>query len=476
MSASKPSLFKRPAWAAAPNATAASAGKLSVFGQLNVAEDIVAEDRRKREEREAKQRAKAEKLSAKSIADDEQPAPKKRRISKDRESSPVDSETSSTHAGSSPFKASTPEPVETKRSLRSTPKKNQVLLEGIEPESRKKPERKTTVISLDESDDDGSGDLISPAPTPRQKPSAGPSTSTRASKPEPAPPPEDEEDDPFLRELQRKARESTRQQQNARRSQPPIETPGAATDEHGSPSQASPDTSQLIDTTQPTQPTTREANVAIWIKTHIPNTKDLVVNRRASQILQQVREFWINKHKLEPALASQVFFAWRGTRLYNSSTAQSLINILKREAGIPLHSDEDPSEGKLHVDAVTQDILDQQARAKAQLAAAVEAAQNGAAEEDDDAANADDAGEGPPEPPKKESLLLILRCKGVEELKLSVRPSTRVSKIMSAFQSQRKIDKSKKCWLVFDGDRLDEDEAAGGVGFDDACVVEVHPR
>jgi hypothetical protein len=472
MSASKPSLFKRPAWAAVPNAAAANTGKLSVFGQLNVAEDIVAADRRKREEREAKQRSKAEKL--KSPVHNEEPAPKKRRISKDRESSPVDSETSSTQASSPPAKATTPEPIETKRTLRSTPQKKKVLLEGIEEESRQKPKRKTTVISLDDSDDDDNGDLVSPAPTLKQKPVASRSPAAQKRKPETVFLPEDEEDDPFLRELQRKAREQARQQQTTRLSQPPKNTSGNTPDEPDSPSRTSPDTSQPPNNTQSTQQPTREPNVAILIKTHIPNTKDLVVRRHSSGVLQPVREFWIKKHNLEPALASQIFLSWRGTRLYNSSTAQSLINILKREAGIPADSDEDPSNGNLMVDAVTQDILDQQARAKAQLAATAEAGQNGTAE-DDDSANAE-AEERPPEPAKKASLLLILRCKGVEELKLSVRPSTRVSKIMSGFQSQRKIDKSKKCWLVFDGDRLDEDMSAEEVGFDDACVVEVHPR
>ena len=80
------------------------------------------------------------------------------------------------------------------------------------------------------------------------------------------------------------------------------------------------------------------------------------------------------------------------------------------------------------------------------------------------------------EPPKPDGIVIFLRCQDVEELRIRVRPSTKISKIMRGFQSQRQIDKSKTCYLVFDGERLDENTTVQAAEFEDECVVEVHPR
>lgn len=456
MSGSKPSLFSRPAWAATSKPTTSDAQQ-PVFGQQHLYEDIVAIERKQKAEREERRRVKAEKAALKSSEEDVERASKKRRLSK--EPTPGPSDTDASNRSTSPVQSRTPELVKPVRSLRSTPKKDIRLSEGLgESPSRTTKSTSTAVINLDDSDGEvGETNRDAYEMNAKLGASVSPAKARKQSKPQL--PPEDEEDDPFLRELQIKAREKARQQRlEAERK---AASPSQGTDAR-SPSFDQSGASPSIGTPEATasQIPTLETNVAIWIQTKIPNTKELIINRHTSQPLQKVREFWTQKHKLPPALADKVFFTWRGTRLYNSSTTQSLIDIVKKEKGIPLDSDEDPTRGQLQITAVTQDILDQEERAKEQEAKAARAAEEEAVQEEK----------------PKEGIVLILRCKGVEDMTLRVRPNTKVGKIKRAFQSQRNIDREKTCWLVFDGDRLEEELTAEDAGFEDHNVVEVHPR
>lgn len=468
MSAAKPSLFNRPAWAAKSTPASDVADK-PVFGQHRVYDEIIAEEARKREARETRRKAKAEKTAAKLQNEVEEPVTKKRRLTDEAPDEPGDSDTGLS-SPSSP-RRDTPEPLTEKRLTRRAPNKEDKLLTGLDDPQRHSvtTPKKPTVISLDDDNDsiDDSQDAYNANAqnTPSQK-----TPLQQAVKPPapPPPPPLDEDEDPFIRELQRKAREKARRQELERnrpiQSTSPTRAGSARSPsfEYGPNSPRSPVSTKAGATPDSSGGSVQpEPNVAILIKTHIPGTKDLVVNRHASQSLLHVKNYWCARHKLEPSFAQQVFFTWRGTRLYNSSTMTSLINILKKEQGIPLSSDEDPSNGRIQVDAVTQEILQEQQKAR-------EAAQQAAERSHEE--------EQPPPTPKKEGIILLLKCKGVEPMPLRVRPNTSVAKIMRAFQSQRSIDKAKTCWLIFDGERLDEGMTVESVGFEDEDEVEVHPR
>ena len=267
---------------------------------------------------------------------------------------------------SSPAKPSTPEREKPRRTLRNTPTKHKdtALLKGIEDEGKlRKAQPKTTVISLEESDEDTASAIVQTVP-PSQKDTVKASAPPALVKPRKPPVVEDEEDDPFLREVQRKAREKAQQQQRVTKVEESRVQSAVATERT--------ETTGL-NADPPPSAETQKGKISILVQTRIPGTKDLVVQRQASGSLRAVKEYWTQRHNLEPAFAQQVLFTWRGTKLYNSSTTQSLIDILKRENGIPLESDEDPSKGKIMLEAVTQDILDQQAREKEKLAAAAEA-------------------------------------------------------------------------------------------------------
>lgn len=467
MSAAKPSLFNRPAWAAKSTPTTDVAEK-PVFGQHRVYDEIIAEEARKREAREARRKAKAEKAAAKVQNEVGEPVTKKRRLTGEAPDEPGDSDTGLS-IPSSP-RNDTPEPVTRKRLTRAAQSTEDKLLTGLDDPQRHSvtTPKKPTVINLEDDNDSIDGNQGAYTANAQTTPSKESLRSQQAVKPPPPPPPLDEDEDPFIRELQRKAREKARQQETERNRAIKSTSPTRAGSARSPSFDQGPNTPQSpVSTRTGATPDSSggsiqaEPNVAILIKTHIPGTKDLVVNRHASQSLLHVKNYWCARHKLEPSFAQQVFFTWRGTRLYNSSTMTSLINILKKEQGIPLSSDEDPSNGRIQVDAVTQEILQEQQKAR-------EAAQR--------AAEGTHEEEQPPPTPKKEGIILLLKCKGVEPMPLRVRPNTSVAKIMRAFHSQRSIDKTKTCYLVFDGERLDEAMTVESVGFEDEDEVEVHPR
>jgi Ubiquitin-2 like Rad60 SUMO-like len=349
------------------------------------------------------------------------------------------------------------------------------------------PRQNTVVIELGDDDSDGprantvirethttraTSEIRKETPTP-------PSPSKAQAHPEPES--EDSEEDEYLRALKQKARERARLQRLASNQQKPPAAPSPGNDAR-SPSigQTHPYSASSPDQTanQHTDPfdqskatVDEDAEVAILIKSLIPNSKPLVVNRKASQPLQQVKDFWCARQSFEPSFAAKVFFTWRGTKLFNSSTMRTVLRQLKKERGCDPEGSDDPSKGKITLEAMTQEIYDDRQRAKERKAAAVANSEN--------ASEADGTEEAPtpaPEPPKIPGIIVKLTSQGLEPMPLRVRPHTSIDKIMRAFQGQRGIDRDKTCWLVFDGDRLAKERSVKDVGFEDGDEIEVYPR
>ena len=469
--APKRSLFNRPAWASSTNALPESKDA-STFGRQQVYGDILELERQKREKRESKAKARAEKEEAKredAARQEAEPKAKKRRISEkdeddsDDQSSRANSQTSK--SGQDDSSSETPH----KRVTRSTPTKNKALRRGPGEDTGSK----TGVINLEEDYDDDLTRTATPTKT-----SYKPKPSPRAARSKPVPlESESEEEDGYLRELKQKAREKARLQQSKSVTERTAAS-ASAVDVGNTPilgqSQINSSHSSTIPENAVASTTTPSAEsdpeVALFIKSVIANTKPLVVNRRISQNLQQVREAWCHKQGFELAFSARIFFAWRGVRLFNSTTPRSLIQRLKAEAGESPNSGADPSFGKITLEAMTQEIYDERQKAAQRKAASKAAGEDAYSEMAmPEAAPVEVA-------PKKEGIVLRLVCKDLEPFPLRVRPNTSVAKIMKAFSHQRMTDKTMECHLFWDGDRLDPAQSAEEVGFENNDEVEVHPK
>jgi hypothetical protein len=173
-------------------------------------------------------------------------------------------------------------------------------------------------------------------------------------------------------------------------------------------------------------------------------------------------------------MAKKVFLTWRGNKLFNTTTSRHILRTLKAErknSGIGgLDSDEDAiqSEGKIEVEAVTEDILTERKRLK---------------EKEDwllDASHGDEGlplGEAEESRPQKEpDVQLMLNSPGLESVALKVRPTTLISKVMAGFKKIRQVDQAKTCWLIFDGERLPPETRICDTEIEDGDVVDVQIR
>jgi len=469
---SKRSLFNKPAWAS--KSSSAKAGTEPIFGRNQVYEDIVEAERKRREIREAKARERARQEK-----DSVDRNPKRRRVSDEVEDEDdgEDSDAQSVNTTASGKSLGTDKP-KGRPVTRSTPQKEK-LVDGLDhslkAKSPRKPKSQPATIVLDDDEDKEADETYSAttakpkSPIP-QKPNSKPSEF------------ESDEEDEHIQELKRKAKERARLK-SLGTNQDRANTPTSTSIPSRSVS-ADPATSASVPSpaATPMSPANNENDpyVSIFISTIIPNAVNIIVKRKASQDLKQVKDYWCQRMDLDPAIAAKVFFTWRSTRLWDSTTMRGILRRLQAAS----QTTTDPSKGKIEIEAVIPEIFElrqkQRQRKLAETAGFIpeEEAEN----EDAERGERENADETPvpdgDRPSKKDGVVirLVIQDKSVEPLALRVRPNTSVGKIMLAFKATAHIDRNKTCWLVFDGDRLEPEATVQHIGFEQDDTVEVHVR
>jgi Ubiquitin-2 like Rad60 SUMO-like len=223
----------------------------------------------------------------------------------------------------------------------------------------------------------------------------------------------------------------------------------------------------------PLPPKEDETIVQILVTTKIPDARSLIVNRKVSQPMQQVRQVWCSRQNFNEDMTAKVIFTWRGKRLYDTTTSMRLLTVLKEErarqmGGLADDEDEDPSNGRIEIEAITKDMYEQNALEKSRE----EADGNG----NRDGNFKDRRSHERSITPTKQEFTIVLNAQGLEALRFKVRPHTPIAKIMAAFKKMRKVDPEKTCWLVHDGDRLEPELTVSETEIEDGDAVEVHVR
>lgn len=213
----------------------------------------------------------------------------------------------------------------------------------------------------------------------------------------------------------------------------------------------------------------------ILVTTEIPNTNKLLVNRRVSQPMQQVRQVWCSRQNFSEEMTASVIFTWRGKRLYDTTTSMHLLNVLKKERarkmGNLIEDDEDdPSNGMIQIEAITKDMYDQKMLRRG--SEGVEAHTN---DTRDTGVRDGQSPERSPAP-QKAAYTIVMNAQGLEAMHLRVRPNTSIERMMAAFKKMREVDPEKTCWLVFDGERLEPESTVEDTEIEDGDAVEVHIR
>ncbi|KAL8661030.1 MAG: hypothetical protein Q9202_005961 [Teloschistes flavicans] len=206
--------------------------------------------------------------------------------------------------------------------------------------------------------------------------------------------------------------------------------------------------------------------VSILITSEIPNTEPLIVNRKISQRLKDVRLCWCQRQGFSEEMTVTVLLTWRGNRLFDVATCKSLGIGVSSEGNIVLKGQKDifgEEERQIHMKAMTEENFEEQQRLK----------RLGQMHENHCEITAQE--EEPHQVEKKErQLRIILKAKGYADFKLIVKPTTRVSRIVSAFKLDKQLEHNREVFLSFDGERLAPENQVKATELDDMDYIDVY--
>lgn len=489
--APKRSLFSKPSWASSKgNSVPSTAG--SIFGN-RVYEGILEAERKRKEEEAIKAQAHAG--NAKSQDGDDEPDIKRQRISKEADEHTQEIQKSSNKKGESqdPQVLKNSATKYWKGSLDEEPTGPQTP--SVFPP--KSVDTKPAVIEL--GDDEEDSDMYG-SPATKSTPKASLVNARQNHQAvDPNSEYDDDDDDEYTRELKKKARERVR----AQRPKPIIQNPEAVSP--ASPTVRSPsvEQAQTNSTSKSTflpelpaqQPSVDDPLVRILITPTIPNTNPLIVNRRASQTMKMVKEFWCKCEGLDNQTAAKVFLTWRGNRLWNSSTMQGPLRQLKKERPNEIFNIEEEEESldaggeqkgaRIEVHAMTEETYREYLRKQERKAAAANRETHIGIDEGDDGDGNEDGGHvsrdaglpaGDGAAPSDNKITIQLVSRGLSPMFLRVRPDTTIGAIMAGFKKMKGLGPDKTPWLTFDGERLDPTLTVTEVQLEHEDTVEVHVR
>ena len=158
---------------------------------------------------------------------------------------------------------------------------------------------------------------------------------------------------------------------------------------------------------QPAPSSSPDPVIEILITSAIPNTKPLIVQRRQSQRLKEVRVAWCERQEFSSDFTESVFFTWRSRRLYDVTTCKNLqFSNSKKQMRDSFEHEEVT---RVHLEACTEELLAAAKQATATSAQKVD----GVSVKGGDDASAE---------AKTEQIKVKVRALGFEDHKLIVKP------------------------------------------------------
>lgn len=289
----------------------------------------------------------------------------------------------------------------------------------------------------------------------------------------PAPPESDadSEDDDYLRELRRRARAEAAQKERPTAATAP--RPASAPHSVLSPATVSSTSgaqAKICTTTSADDP-----EVQILIRSIIPNTSEVIVRRLASQPLDKVHAYWCERNEIPNSTRSKIFFIWRLQKLFNTTTMRGILRQIERTHGTKSDGS-DLSEGKIVIEAVTQEILEhrvqQRKRDVKETAGLMDAERNESRPTwavDSQTPIADSTATEQ----RQAGMVVTLVAPNMAPFKLRVRADTVVGKIIRGYRSKNGIAPDREMYLVFDGEKLDNDLLVGDSELEDGDSIDV---
>ncbi len=106
----------------------------------------------------------------------------------------------------------------------------------------------------------------------------------------------------------------------------------------------------------------RDPVIKIFINSKIENTQPLIVNRRISQRLRDVRLAWCHRQNFSQEFTDKVFLTWRGCKLWDVTTCVRLGIAVDEFDNILLKGQKDVTGEEathIHMEAMTEEILEE---------------------------------------------------------------------------------------------------------------------
>ena len=162
---------------------------------------------------------------------------------------------------------------------------------------------------------------------------------------------------------------------------------------------------------QPTNPSAMsDPEIYIFITSAIENTTPLIIKRKLSQRLKDVRIAWCQHQHFTPDMTSTVFLTWRGKRLFDVTSCKSLGISVDVEGNVTTKGLEDmfgEEEKKIHMEVMTEELLEQYRKTRKRRT---------------EEAEIEDEPIPAPHKPQEAQVRIILKAKGFDDFKLIVKP------------------------------------------------------
>lgn len=216
-------------------------------------------------------------------------------------------------------------------------------------------------------------------------------------------------------------------------------------------------------------------SIHILVTSLVPNSKPCQVKYLYSRPLRVVRDTWLALQKQKGILTDvddtdEIVLTWRRKKVYASST---LLNLGIRPEGngravVDGHNTKGLGDNRtqVHMEVWTKELFQEMEREE-------ELQRKREAGELSDDVNS--PGLATVESPAREiKLRVILKARGLEDVKLTVRPETTVETLITGFRTKQPTASGKDVGIWFDGDRLEEHMTMDEVEIDDMDTLEVH--
>jgi hypothetical protein len=214
--------------------------------------------------------------------------------------------------------------------------------------------------------------------------------------------------------------------------------------------------------------------VQILVDSAMEGTKPLILKRLLSQRLKDVRIAWCDHQStdgkpMDEALKSQIFLTWRGKKVFDVTSCQSMGLKLNAAGKIVMPGDGSDTNGRIYLQAWTDDAFEAYKKQKAEERKRNERHLMTAEERENEVEEVQPV-------TQVEKYKIVLKSKDFKELKLRVPPGEKIFRLLHIFRTQHNITDQRTITFHLDGDQLDPEIPIEewDIDIDDITTIDVH--